>query len=101
MSYFVKNPFPNQAQINQEYNIGGWAEISRKRDINTSGRNSGPSGDAARLDYIHRYLNRELYLSEGEHTHATDSLSGPQNKIKSNSEVTISPISKAIEFKNI
>jgi len=99
MSYLFKNPFASQAQLDFHYNIGGWAEKSKKRDENTSGRNSVPSG-ADRLNYIHRYLNHELNLPPGAHTHDTDSMSGPSNKVK-NGEVTISPLDLAINFKNI
>jgi hypothetical protein len=96
MSYLFENPFASQKLIDVQYNIGGWAEISRLRDIYTGGRNTIPSGD--RRDWIHRYLNGELNMAPGQHTHGLDALSGPHNKVK-NGEVTISPIDKALVYK--
>jgi len=98
MANYIKNPFWSQAQIDRGYNLGGWAEISKTRDNNTSGRNSGVSGEA-RLLWVHRYLNGELNMSPGEHSHRVDALSGPTNNKVKNGEVTISPVDQALNFR--
>lgn len=89
----------NTTAIDRKYDIGGAPLLRKMWETNTNGRNKVPTGTGA-VTWVHRYLNGELGMPEGEHSHGNHGNDGSRNRVE-NGDVTISPFTVTKNFLNL